>query len=804
MLVPLSWLKEYVNLDMDPDELAHVMTMTGCETVNLGSPIPDFKGVVTARIEKIERHPDADKLSVCQVVAQKGAEPLTIVCGASNISEGDLVPLAAVGTELPGDFKIKKTKIRGVTSHGMLCSERELGMSEDHSGIWILPAGLEIGLPLPKALGSDDAVIETEPTPNRGDMTSVLGTAREVAAITGDKARPPRFEVEETGPPIQDQVEVIIEDYDGCPRYAARLIKGIKIGPSPEWLASRVEAAGMRPINNVVDVTNYVMLELGQPLHAFDFAKIRGKKIVVRTAKAGDKFVTLDGVERTLRDDSLMIRDGEGPVAIAGVMGGLDSEVSEDTVDVLLESACFKPTSIRRTARLLGLPSEASRRFDKGVDPLLQVTAADRAIELIKELAGGQIARGVVDAKKEEFKRPVIRLRPSRASSVLGAEISAEEQVKLLLRLDGMEARLAGDAIEAIPPSYRPDLLEEHDLIEEVARLYGYDNIPSDAPRFKMETMRRRTDLEFASRLRERLAALGFSEIILTSFEDPRRLSLLGLADGDPRLKSVKIANPLSRDESVLRTSLVPKALACLSMNRSRGESGAIRLYEINSAFEDAGEALPIQRNLLCLAFSPSQDKTLWPEAGPDDGFYELKGVVEQILGAMGFPGARIDRDDSPEPFLHPGKSAKLMAGKTPAGRLGEVHPRVAESFDLKGPVFIAELAFDILCEYAGYVPRARAISKFPPSLRDIAVVVDETVAMEDIIRAAMKGKGPILESMTLFDVFRGDAVGAGKKSLAFHVRYQSLERTLTDDEVGAEHDRLAGELKRKVGAALR
>jgi len=804
LLAPLNWIKEYVDVELSPDELAEALTMAGLETVNLGSRVPDVDGVVTARIEKIEKHPDADKLTVCQVAAAEGEAPRTVVCGAPNIREGDVVPLAGVGVVFPDGNKLKRAKIRGVESNGMMCSQKELGVGDDHSGIWILPAETPIGKTLPQALGDDDVILETEPTPNRGDLLSIVGLAREIAAITGKKSRLPEVKLEESGPAIADLARVDVEDFDGCPRYAARLIRGVKVGPSPGWVAERLEAAGVRAINNVVDATNYVMLEMGQPLHAFDFNRLRENRIVVKRATAGDKFITLDQHERALRDDTLMICDGAGPVAIAGVMGGIDSEVGQDTVDVLLESACFNPTVIRRTARILGIPSEASRRFDKGVDPLGTVIAADRSAALIREFAGGEIANGAIDVIKAPIERKRITLRPERCNKVLGLALSCAEQAAALSRLAGMEVEEKDGVIEVVAPSYRPDLCEEHDLIEEVARLVGYDKAPATMPSMRMSPAPRRSHLAFNRVARERLAALGFFEVALTNFEDPARLGMMRLSEDDPRLRAVKLKNPLSQNESALRSTLLPKLLDCLARNRRQGATQEVRLHEISAVFEDAGDELPLQRSRIAGVISGAVEKTLWDGGAEVDGYYLVKGVVEQLLNAVGFPGARIEVDPQPEPFLHPGKSARVMVGRSRAGTFGEIHPLVAESMEIHPGAFLFDLDFDMLYEHVDYTSKAVAVSKFPPVLRDIAVVVDEKVAMADVVKVANKLKSPILSELMVFDVFRGGTVPEGGKSMAFHARYQSLERTLTDDEVGKEHNRLAKELESKLKAALR
>ncbi len=804
MLVPLSWIKDYVDVKKDPDELAHELTMAGLETNNLGSGIPEVEGVVTARIEKIEKHPHADKLALCRVKPGPDQDPLPVICGAPNINEGDIVPLALIGAELPDGTRLKKTKIRGVESQAMMCSERELGISDDHAGIWILPPQTPLGKSLQEGLGDSDSILETEPTPNRGDLLSIIGVAREVAAINGEKVKLPAPDLKETGPDIHTLASVEIEDYDACPRYVARLIKGLSIGPSPDWMVKRLETAGVRSINNVVDVTNYVMLETGQPLHAFDFKKLRKAKIVVKPAQEGDKFTTLDGQERTLRHDTLMICDGEGPVAIAGVMGGLDSEVSEHTTDVLIESAFFKPTSVRRTARLLGIPTEASKRFDKEVDPLGTAYAADRAAALMNELAGGELAKGYIDARNELIKRKQIQLRPDRANLIMGIELSKQEQEHILGRLDGAVVEQENGNILFTAPSYRPDLSLEEDLVEEIARLKGYDAVPVDMPDFRMAPMPANPAIEFGRKVRERMSALGFNEAVHTSFEDPRRLELYGLSKEDSRNKPVKPANPLSENESILRTMLIPKLVAGLLMNRSRGEVKAIRVYEINAVFYESENGSALQSTMLAGVFSRPLEKELWSAECPEEGFFDIKDAVEHIAGATSFPGARIEPADHAEPFLHPGKNARLFMGKAQAGVLGQLHPAIAEKLELKNEAFVFELDFGVLSEYVDYIPKAKPVSKFPPTLRDMALVVDESVNMEDIIRVAKKTKSPFLENMELFDIFRGGQVSEGKKSMAFHLTYQSLERTLTDEDVTKEHDKIADKLKKELGAVLR
>ncbi len=795
-----TWLKDYVDLDCSPDELAHQLTMAGLETNLADSERPDYSGVVIARIESIEQHPNADKLTLCKVLPGPDEEPLSIVCGASNIKVGDIIPLATVGTTLPGGMTLEKTKIRGQVSYGMMCSEKELGLSGDHQGIMILPQDTPLGIPFADTLPEEDLIIEADATPNRPDLLCVLGVAREYATISGQELRIPKIELDETGPDIDSLAKVEIEDYDKCPRYAARLVQGVTIQQSPDWMQQRLEASGIRAINNIVDITNYVLLETNQPLHAFDYDKLSESRIVVRRAKAGEKFVTLDDKEHTLTDQDLMICDGAGPVAIAGVMGGLNSEVSQTTVNVLIESAYFNPRSIRPTARRLGISSEASKRFERGIDPLTSVRAADRAAQLMAELAGGKICKNSIDVYQELFQPPKVRLRPQRLNQVLGTDIPVSEQTQWLEKLEMIVQTDAEDLV-VTPPAYRPDISGEIDLIEEVARLHGFDKIEPVMPKFQMEPMRRQPFDDLGRRVRDLLVDRGFNEAINLSFDNPAQLAELGYTKKEGEDQAVPLQNPLSELDSVLRFSLLPRLFNNMVYNISRDHS-SMRMFEINRVFQPDGK-LPLEKTMLSGLITRGREKQLWSLECPEDGFYEIKGVVEQILKLLNFPGARLVAGN-PRPELLSGRSADIMLGKDLAGSFGELRPSLIKKLDILQKVFIFNLNFDMLCNYRRLDKKCRPFSKFPAVIRDVAFVVPESVTAEEVYRVIGSTKSPIIYRTEIFDVFRGGNIAAGYKSMAFTIRYQSLERTLTDQEVNQVHEQVRGRIKKRLKAELR
>ncbi len=804
MIVSYKWLKELVDFDFTPEELAHKLTMVGLEVESCELIGGGLDTVVVARLESVEKHPDADKLTVCQV--NNGTETVQVVCGATNHTTGDLVALAQPGTVLPGDFKIKKSKIRGQVSFGMLCSESELALSEESAGILILPADLALGTPVFEAMGLTDARMEIGLTPNRPDCLSQLGVAREIAALAGTSIHLPEVQVEEAGTPAADETSVDIQDSDLCPRYTARLIRGVKIGPSPSWMVRRLEAVGQRSVNNVVDVTNYVLMELGHPLHAFDYNLLRGRRIVVKRAGEGEAFTTLDDQVRSMTANDLMICDGEGSVALAGIMGGQNSEVGEETVDILLESAWFNPIAIRRTSKRLGMHTEASHRFERGADIDMAPVALDRAAQLIAELAGGQVAPGVIDAYPAPLQPQMIELHPEKAVDLLGVQISAGEMKSLLegieLKVD-MQEEGSEAVLNVAVPSFRPDLEREVDLIEEVARLYGYDRIPTTMPQGPILPQQATRRQKKVRKARDLMVAAGFDEAVNYSFISPTAWDRLLLAEDDPRRTNVKVLNPLTEEQSVMRTSLVPSLLETASRNLAY-RTLDLRLFEMRPVFRVAPENdLPVETLRLAGVMTGRRYSDGWAQSDDTVDFYDLKGAVENLLASFLVERLQWDTDHG-EPYLHPGKSARILSGKKVLGILGEVHPKVQQAFELDRPAYLFDLdmdvLFDVCRDFGGFQP----LSRFPGVHRDSALLVDEAVTAQELLQTLKGIKVRDMEGISLFDVYTGKGIPEGKKSLAIRVSYRSAEKTLTDDDVRAAHDKIVRVLCEKMGAEIR
>ncbi len=801
MRVPLSWLREYVAFDGPADDLARRLTLAGLEVGGIDRPGEGVEGVVVARILEKGPHPAADRLSLCRVT--DGDETYDIVCGATNMTAGDTVALARVGARLPGGLKIKKAKIRGQVSYGMMCSERELGLGDEHSGILILPADLELGRSVTEVLGLPDAVLEVEITPNRADCLSVVGVAREVAALCGLPLRVPEPQVPEAGDPVHGQTSVEIYDPDLCHRYAARIVRGVRLGPSPLWLRRRLEACGVRAINNVVDVTNYVLLELGHPLHAFDLGRLAGGRIVVQRARPGDRFTTLDGQERVLDADTLMIWDAERPVAVAGVMGGMNSEVEDDTTDLLIESAYFLPANIRRTAKRLGLKTEASYRFERGTDIEGLLRALDRCAELVADLAGGKVATGIWDAYPTRHEPVQVRLRHRRVQQVLGCPVPADETVRCLASL-GMRV-LGQDAasVEVEVPFHRVDVTREIDLVEEVARLHGYDAIPTTLPRVAVTgdgvTARRAA----ADRVRDVLAAEGLFEAVTYSFVDPADDDRLGLPGDAPDRNKVVLQNPLGRDTSVLRTSLVPSLLRALGLNLRRRNRDA-RLFEVGRTFHpEHGGSLPREALRAAGVLAGRRFPLAW-WAGPDTvDFFDARAVVERALGGLGVRSVRFEPAGD-LPWLHPGRAARIVVGAEVVGWVGQIHPDRLGAFDLDEPAVAFELDLDraaTKAEPAGSFP---GLGRFPAAERDLAIVVDRSVTVQQVLDEIEAMDSPLVRGAVLFDAFEGGRLPEGKVSLALRVTYRSDERTLTEEEVREVEAALLARLSDRLGARLR
>jgi len=803
MLVSLTWLRDYIDVDIDPEEVAAKLSMAGIEVESVDETGPDFTGVVVARVVSVGPHPNADKLSLCQV--STGDRTCTVVCGAPNVTEGILAPLAQVGATIPGGYTIKHSKIRGESSEGMLCSDEELGIGDDASGIMILPEDLPLGEDLAVALDLKDVTFDVSITPNRSDCLSMVGIAREIAAMTGGTVRYPAIALSEGTRDIRDITSVEIVDPDLCPRYTARVIENVTIGPSPLWMRKRLEAVGLRAINNIVDITNFVMMELGQPLHAFDYRFLEEGRIVVRGATEGEPFVSLDEKERVMRGDTLMICDGVKPVAVAGIMGGLNSEVEEDTDTVLLESAYFNPSSIRKSARALGMSTDAAFRFERGIDPEGVTRALDRAAQLIADLSGGTICRGYIDAYPKPLETVSnIPLRVSRVNEILGTELRAGE-VKAILEALEMEVTDNGrESYLVTPPTFRVDLFREIDLIEEVARIWGYDHIPVSLPTLSVgkEMEDRKKSVE--QRIKGVLNGYGYSEVINYSFTSPGSVDILDLPENDEGRRMVRLRDPLSEDMSVMRTGLVYGLLETARKNINAGNPD-LKIFEVGNIFIDQGAGkLPREREKIAALVTGGRYPRSWHFTDLDADFYDLKGAVEGLLETLRVPAVeyRIVTDIS---FLHPRRSCLVAAEDRILGFLGEIHPRVMERADVKERMVVCELDLSLLVDCSSRDMLYREIPRFPAVTRDVAFVVDRGIKGQDMVDLALKaGEGTFLEDVSIFDVYAGKGIPGGMKSLAIRFTYRSPERTLTDDETHRVHETIVDAVVNNTGAAIR
>ncbi len=798
MKVTLSWLKEFVDFDLSAQELADKLDLSGTAVESITHLGARFDKIVVGEIVAVEKHPNADRLSYCEVALN--GDRAGIVCGAPNVKVGQKVPVALPGAILPTGVQIKPTSIRGVASEGMICSEVELELGDDASGIMVLARDAEVGRPLAQAIGLDDWVLELEITPNRPDCMGVIGVAREAAALVGASLKVPPAALEEAGEDISAHVKIEIADPDLCPRYTAKYVDNVTIGPSPVWMRQRLEAVGIRSINNVVDVTNYVLMETGQPLHAFDFDLLRGGRIVVRRAKARETLETIDHIVRKLEPNALVIADGERPVALAGVMGGAQSEINEGTSKVLIESANFDPINIRQTSRSLGLISESSLRFEKGVDIGGTLYAAERAAQLIGATAGGRVWAGAVDNYPNPRPARVISLRPGRVETILGASIPAKKVRSLLESLE-LEAAESQDVLEVTVPSFRVDLEREIDLIEEVARLYGLNNIaasllPSTNPDRGLSPLQSLT-----RRLRGLMEAAGLMEVVNYSFIGRGELDRLGLPKKHPWLEAVPIANPLSEDQAVMRTTLLPSLLRTIAHNVNRGQTD-VRVFEIGKVFR-RHKGLPEERLMLGGALTGNRREAEWhnPAAAPAD-FYDAKGILELICGRVPLADCHIRGAENP--VLQPGQSAELASEDKVIGFAGALHPRIQENYDLRQPVFVWQLSIADILAHAQLARGFMEIPKFPPIVLDLALVVDDSVAWDSLRNLALETGAPLLREARLFDLYRGEGVPPGKKSLAFSLTYQADDRTLTDEEVDRVQERLIKRAAKEFGAKLR
>jgi phenylalanyl-tRNA synthetase beta chain len=810
MLVSFNWLKEFVEIDRSAEEIADLLTMSGIEVEGITHVGDGLNRVYTARIEDVKPHPSAGKLSLARISLSGRYE--TVVCGAPNLEVGQIVPYAAPGAVLASGIEVSEREIRGVRSPGMICSEKELDLGEDASGILVFGWDTRPGLPLTEALPFvQDVIIETSVTPNRGDCLSTLGIAREVGALTGRQWKLPEIGTQDRGPNVADKVVVEVPDVDLCPRYVVRVVDKVKIGPSPFELRLRLRRAGLRPISNVVDVTNLVLLECGQPLHAFDYSLLEGGRIVVRRADPDETFVTLDGVERKLPVNALMIRDGKRSVALAGIMGGLNSEIHPNTETVLIESACFERFSTRRTSKALGLSTEASYRFERGVDPEITLLAAHRAAHLIQTLAGGEALPGIVDVYPAPIPRPPVTVRVRRTNGFLGTSLEKKEVSSFLERLGIQVADNGTDSMTATPPSWRWDLEREVDMIEEVARVYGFQNVPVTTPRYRSaadRTLEPRERIRAVDRL---MSASGFSEIITLSFISQGSARDFAVGDGPSELA---LLNPLNEEYAVMRTSLIPGLLAAMKRNMSfRSED--LRLYEVGKTFTAiSGSELPREDLMLGGAAAGARYPKLWhfqrgevDERGRIDAkreidFYDVKGALETLLEGLSVAG--VDFVPSRISFLHPGKSADLILSGERIGFVGEVAPKRLREQGFSSSVQIFEILLEPLFAESCKKKAFKSISRYPYVERDLSFIVEEKVSGEAIKQLISRSGHDIITSVILLDLYNGESIREGCQSMTFRLRYQSEDRTLTDEEVQEVHSKVAETLSREVGAAMR
>jgi phenylalanyl-tRNA synthetase beta chain len=817
MKVTLNWLRNHVDFAGTPEELTERLTLLGLEVEGVERLAGQFDGVVVAQVLSRDKHPNADKLSVCRVADGQGERQ--IVCGAQNFKAGDKVPLILPGASLPpkaGEtqpFTIKVGKIRSVESHGMMCSHEELGIEPEafglrrEDGLLILPETATVGQPLAVHLGlsGSDVVFDLEVTPNRPDLNSVIGIAREVAAVTGKPLRLPLVTLPEVPAGVAAPAVVRLEAPDLCPRYTALVIRGLKVGPSPAWLRSALEKVGLRSINNVVDISNFVMLETGQPLHTFDLRRLRTNaaglpEVVIRRASEGETFTTLDGREHTLNPENLLIADAAGGIALAGVMGGLDSGIQADTTDVLIESAYFTPTGIRRTSKALALRTDASYRFERGADVQAAASAGRRCAQLLLELAGGSLSGQAIDVFPNPPQAKELTLRQDRAKVLLGVDIPSGTQAGFLAGLGleevGQGSRDGGATSVWRVPSWRVDLKREVDLVEEVARLFGVDRIPSTAPRGAVGSHPFDATYDRFAEVRRILTGLGLDEAqgqTLISDTSARRVSE----------EVVLLANPLSSDMNALRPSLLPGLLDSLSHNLTR-RNGDVQLFEIGRVFTlQNGAAREGWR--VAIALTGARDPRFWSGADRNAkaDVYDLKGLVEELIERLGLRGVAYARRPESTPLMLE-SAAITLGGKLPLGQLGQLLPTLAKRHDLRDAVLLAELDLDVLLARSNPARSFKPLAAFPSIQRDVAMIVPEATTHEAVLAAVKQAKPGHLEAVELFDVFRGKHVPEGHKSLAYSFTYRAADRTLKDDEVQAAHDRLVGVFQSALGATLR
>lgn len=803
MFVSYKWLQDYVDLSgVTPAELAEKITKSGIEVEGVEVLNEGIKGVVVGHVLEREQHPNADKLNKCLVDIGTG-EPVQIICGAPNVDKGQKVAVATVGAVLPGNFKIKRAKLRGEESNGMICSLQELGIEsklvakEYSEGIYVFSGNVEPGQDAIEQLNRDDQVLELGLTPNRSDCLSMLGVAYEVAAVLGREVKLPSLQVETSSEKASDYIKVQVESREDNPLYVAKIIKNVKVGPSPVWMQARLMAAGIRPHNNVVDVTNYILLEYGQPLHAFDYGRLGSKEILVRRAKDGEVIVTLDDAKRELTSDHLLITNGTEPVALAGVMGGANSEVRSDTKTVLLESAYFNGATIRKASKDHGLRSEASARFEKGVDPKRVRDAAERAAQLLADYAGGEVLEGSVVADTLQIEPAVVSVMLEKTNRVLGTELSMKQVEEIFARLQ-FETAVDNETITVTVPTRRGDITIEEDLIEEVGRLYGYDNLASTLP-VGSSTPGHLTEYQNKRRIvRRYLEGAGLYQAVTYSLTSAAKAAQYALEERNP----VQLAMPMSEDRSLLRLSIVPQLLEVLKYNAAR-QNDSLAVYETGAVFLSNGkDELPEEHEHLASAVTGLWHSQPWQGEKKPVDFYVVKGILEGLFAKLGLE-ENVEFRQSQKAGMHPGRTAEVLLSGKSVGFLGQIHPTVEKELDLK-ETYVFELSLKAILEAEVAPLQYESIPRFPSITRDIALVTDKEKAAGELESIIKEAGGALLKDVYVFDLYEGERMEPGKKSIAFSLKYFDPERTLTDEDVAKAHDKVLNAVKEKAGAVLR
>lgn len=798
MKVPISWLKEYVEFDASPEEIAEKLTFSGIEVEGIETVGGGREGLVVGEVLNVEPHPSADRLRLCRV--SDGTDELPIVCGADNVETGAKVALAGVGVTLPGGIKIKKAKIRGEVSLGMLCAEDELGLSDDHSGIMILPPETKTGTPLSEVIGPPETVLELEVTWNRPDCLCIIGVAREIAALFGSELKIPEISLKESDQPTSEFVNVKIDEPELCSRYTARALSDVKIAPSPTWMQKRLNLCGIRPINNIVDITNYVMLECGHPLHAFDHKLLTNQKIVVRKTQPGEKMSTLDEIERPLTSEMLVIADSERPVALAGVMGGAGSEINDKTETVLLESASFDPASIRSTSSALKLTTESSHRFERWVNPETVEWASNRAAALMQELANAVVAREIVDVYPLPPQKKTIELDYSNMKKLLGMDVSPDETTGILKSLMLPVTRQVDDGCTVEVPAFRRDLEREADLIEEIARMHGLDKLPESIPSAKIVPGADDSETQAQYACRSILVGLGLNESMNYSFLSKQ---LLDLFCDDDQTSRVILPNPVSADYAEMRNSLVPQMVESLGRNLSRQISEA-SFFEIGRVFFKKKDGSIAEEDRLCIGLLGPVGRSGMNKREPvkaSEMFLWIKGIIESLCAAE---HVRVTFGSASSSIFDESADMQVLINGKPAGKMGLVKSRIRKEWRMTEPVGIAEIDLKALLTGAFSSPELKPLPKYPGISRDVALVVDAGVSHADILKIIHKFSPPELTRIELFDIFLSESVGEGQKSLAYSMIYRSLERTLTDEEANKLHETVKKALKTELGAEIR